>query len=215
MRATHHASGVPAGVPGEISGAVSAGSLGAKRSVWRCSTSTARTPGWRRRSGGERRQREAAGRPHADEPDLRDLRAVAAHAVEREHGGGRACGGGGLACGRSSVTSSRPVRSGAACAVRRHGSAGRRAAARARARRSADHGHRMHRRENPADVQSMRGARDGVPAHRRGRRPGSEAERELRVLAHLLRRPRRVERHLALDGVDALERERRTPRSAR
>ena len=44
---------------------------------------------------------------------------------------------------------------------------------------------------------------------------GSEAERELRVLAHLLRRPRRVEGHRALDGRRRRRARRRTPRSAR
>ena len=49
MRPIHQATVVPAGVPGLVSGDVRAGSLGTKRRFARCSTSTARTPGRRRR----------------------------------------------------------------------------------------------------------------------------------------------------------------------
>ena len=84
VRATHHCSAVSGGVRGAVSGVVSDGSLGTKRSAWRRSTSTCATPARLRRALATARERAAADGLDGHDPDLRDLRAVALDAVERE-----------------------------------------------------------------------------------------------------------------------------------
>ena len=113
VRATHQATVVPAGVPDVVSGVLSAGSLGAKRRLARCSTSTARTPGSRRSvpastdspmpPTGRTLTRPICGTcaPSRRTPLVASTAAVAARAAF-------------VACGASSVTSSRPVVRGAA-----------------------------------------------------------------------------------------------------
>ncbi len=198
LRAAHHSTVVPGAVSRAVSGVTSAGSLGWKRSAARRSAATDATRG---------SARSRAASACSDSPGrgltvtsricgtLKPLgRAPAAEATACT-AAARAAAWPGAAAGLS-VTSSRPVPSGTAAWAW----AGR-TSPRISARRT--------RRIVPT-ITRARGPRIGnSPMRRRGseigRRVSSEAEGELRVLAHLVRRPRRREHHGRRDLVHVVE----------
>ena len=105
LRATHHCSAVFGGVRGAVSGDVSDGSLGTKRSVWRRSTSTCATPSRLRRA----RATVASARPPTGLTDTTPIWGICAPSrfTPSRVSAEAACTG----APRSSVTSKRPVRS--------------------------------------------------------------------------------------------------------
>src|SRR4051812_4728094 len=205
LRGAHHSMYTPGSVSFAPSSVKSAGSFGWKRSAPRRSGATLCTRGSARRRPASARS-DSPGRGTTVTRricgTLKPLvRAPAAAATARP---APARVPGCFAAGRS-VTSSRPVSPGpAARAVAGTASARHRTRA---ARRIG----RRYPRHRVADANECRpfarlsrlGAPAGAPA--RWELSRSEAERELRVLAHLVRRPRRREHHRGGDLVDVVE----------